>query len=145
VQSLLFSNSTVGVEKGMLDHPILEGSTAELFTFLQEVDPEEAARIHPSDRRKIQTRVELYLQTGRPASELYKTQKAEGVNLRCDTLTFWVWSDREVLNERLDRRVDNMIKAGVEEECRELYHLAQQTGASTTSGVFQAIGPFRIS
>jgi tRNA dimethylallyltransferase len=106
------------------------------------VDPEQASRFHPSDRRKIRGKVELYLQTGRSASALYKEQKQAGVNIRWDTLIFWVWSDRDVLNERLDRRVDTMITGGLEEECRELHLLAQQTGATSTTGIFQAIGSF---
>jgi tRNA dimethylallyltransferase len=123
------------------DMSFVENSTTlELFQFLQKVDPISAQRFHPSDRRKIQGKVELYLRTGRPASELYKEQKDSGVDVRWDTLIFWVWSERDVLNARLDRRVDKMIEMGLEQECRELYHVSQKTKAPVTSGIFQAIG-----
>lgn len=122
------------------DLSFLEKSTAELFEFLRKVDPVSAQRFHPSDRRKIQSKVEIYLRTGRPASELYKEQKETGVDVRWETLILWVWSERDVLNARLDKRVDKMIEMGVEEECRELYRVQQETRAPMTSGIFQAIG-----
>ncbi len=62
------------------------------------------------------------------------------MDARWDTLIFWVWSDRDVLNARLDRRVQKMIEMGVEEECRELYQVAQRTKPPAISGIFQAIG-----
>ena len=124
------------------EHPILSASTPELFQFLKQVDPDQAARLHPSDRRRVQARVELYLRTGRPASDLFQEQKDDGVDSRWETLIFWVWSDRDVLNERLDKRVDKMIELGIEMECRELYQLAKGTGGVPTSGIFQAIGTF---
>jgi tRNA dimethylallyltransferase len=123
-----------------VDWDFLSKSTPELFQFLEKVDPVSAYRFHPSDRRKIRSKVEIYLRTGRPASELYKEQRETGMDVRWDTLIFWVWSDRDVLNARLDRRVDKMIEMGVENECRELYQVAQRTNAPVTSGIFQAIG-----
>jgi tRNA dimethylallyltransferase len=143
VQSLLFQNGTLKIpttKNEHVGHPLLSAPTAELFSFLQKVDPEQAARLHPSDRRKIQGRVELYLNTGRPASQLFKEKEERGIDTRWDTLIFWVWSDRDALNERLDKRVDAMIEMGVEEECRELYRVAERTGIPVTSGMFQAIG-----
>jgi len=142
VQSLLFRNVSADMDYDMedTDMSFLSKSTPELFQFLQKVDPVSAQRFHPSDRRKIQGKVELYLRTGRPASELYKEQKETGVDVRWDTLIFWVWSERDVLNARLDKRVDKMIEMGVEQECRELYRVAERIQAPVTSGVFQAIG-----
>src|SRR5271170_4373342 len=141
MNSLLFENMTLPMEE--VDHPILSASTKELFEFLKEVDPEQASRMHPSDRRKIETRVKLYLSSGRPASELFKEQKEEGgggLQTRWDTLVFWVWSARDVLNERLDTRVDKMILQGAEQECRDLHDIAQQTGVPIDIGIFQTIG-----
>jgi tRNA dimethylallyltransferase len=143
IQSLLFQNSILKTPKPkekLADHPILSAPTGDLFAFLQKVDPVQAAKLHPSDKRKIQAKVELYLRTGYPASQLYKEQKENGIDIRWDTLIFWVWSERDALNKRLDRRVDNMIKMGVEDECRRLYRVAEQSAIPVSSGVFQAIG-----
>ena len=138
----MFKDSTVKTEEVPLDHEILSSSNTELFGFLKEVDPAQAAKLHPSDRRKVQSKVELYLRTGRPASQLFQEQKQHGVESRWETLIFWVWSDRDALNERLEKRVDNMIDQGLEKECKELFEIAQRRGASLTDGIFQAIGMF---
>ena len=138
MQSLLFKNMTLPKDK--VHHPILSAPTKELFEFLRVVDPDQAARLHPSDRRKIETRVQLYLSSGRPATELFKQQKQDGVETRWDTLVFWVWSARDELNARLDTRVDKMILQGAEQECRDLYEIAQRTHVPTDSGIFQTIG-----
>jgi len=142
VQSLVFRNISAEMNYDIqdVDWNFLSKPTPVLFEFLQKVDPVSAQRFHPSDRRKIQSRVEIYLRTGRPASELYKEQKETRMDARWDTLIFWVWSDRDVLNARLDRRVQKMIEMGVEEECRELYQVAQRTKPPAISGIFQAIG-----
>lgn len=139
LQSLLFKNTTVPLDGELVpDDSILSTPTEDLFFALQEVDPDSASRLHPSDRRKIQKRLELYLRTGKPASEIYKEQAKP--EIRWETLVFWIWSDRAVLNERLDRRVDKMIEAGVEEECRQLHEIAKETDLSPSQGIFQAIG-----
>jgi tRNA dimethylallyltransferase len=128
-----------------LNHPILSASTPEIFQFLKKVDPIQAGRLSPGDRRKIQGKVELYLRTGKIASEIFQEQKQNGLDSRWETLVFWVWSERDALNKRLDKRVDKMVELGVEDECRELYKVAQRTGIPVTSGVFQAIGIFKMN
>jgi len=106
------------------------------------VDPVQAACLHPSDRRKVEGRVELYLRTGRTASEIFQEQRGteEFRGTRWDTLIFWVWAGKEGLFERLDGRVDKMVSAGVERECRELYEVSKHANIPVTSGIFAAIG-----
>jgi len=106
------------------------------------VDPVQAACLHPSDRRKVEGRVELYLRTGRPASDIFKEQREteEFGGTRWDTLIFWVWAGKQGLFERLDGRVDKMVSAGVEGECRELYEASKRGNIPVTSGIFAAIG-----
>jgi tRNA dimethylallyltransferase len=146
VQNLLFNRPLVhwnDTDNSALQHPILQASDAELFEFLRKVDPEQAAQLHPSARRRVQGKVELYLRTGRPASEIFQDQREseEGRGTRWPSLAFWVWSGKEQLYERLDRRVDKMVSQGVEEECRELYEVSKHTDIPITAGIFAAIGP----
>jgi tRNA dimethylallyltransferase len=139
-QSVFFKNFVFPVGEEKIEHPILNASPPELFQFLKRVDPELAKKFHPSDHLKNQRRVEVYLRTGRPPSELFKEQKGDGFEHRWDTLIFWVWSERSVLKKRLYERVDRMIEMGLEEECRELYQLRKRSEKSVTSGIFKAIG-----
>ncbi|KAK2794925.1 hypothetical protein FQN52_006804 [Onygenales sp. PD_12] len=56
------------------EFPILNASPEEILAKLREVDPVMANRWHPNETRKIRRSLEIYLQTGRPASEVYKEQ-----------------------------------------------------------------------
>ncbi len=55
--------------------PILKASTEEMLAQLKEVDPVMASRWHPRDRRRLQRSLEIYLVTGRRASDLYNAQR----------------------------------------------------------------------
>ncbi|KKZ66048.1 hypothetical protein EMCG_08219 [[Emmonsia] crescens] len=57
------------------DFPILNGPPEMILQKLREVDPVMAGRWHPNDTRRIYRSLEIYLQTGRPASEIYQEQQ----------------------------------------------------------------------
>ncbi|KAF7714106.1 tRNA dimethylallyltransferase [Penicillium ucsense] len=135
--------------------PILDSSPEVLMQKLREVDPVMAARWHPKDGRKIRRSLEIYFQTGRPASEIYAEQQeqkqkavtqTEGGLLRFDnTLIFWVHAEKEILNQRLDARVDGMIEQGMMAEAETMYDFIQQKKAEgvevdQTRGVWVSIG-----
>ncbi|PNS19402.1 tRNA dimethylallyltransferase [Sphaceloma murrayae] len=61
---------------GAVDDTILDASTEEILAKLTEVDPVMASRWHPNERRKIKRSLEIWLQTGRKASDIYAEQKA---------------------------------------------------------------------
>jgi tRNA dimethylallyltransferase len=80
---------------------------------LQEVDPESAARLHPNDLRRIIRALEVYEQTG---IRISSTQRAAQAERRYDDLLFGLTMEREQLYSRIDRRVEEMIAAGLKEE-----------------------------
>jgi len=55
--------------------PILDASTEETLEKLREVDPRMADRWHPKDTRHIRRSLEIYLTTGKQASQIYDEQK----------------------------------------------------------------------
>ncbi|OAX84720.1 tRNA dimethylallyltransferase [Emergomyces africanus] len=57
------------------DFPILNEPPEVILAKLREVDPVMASRWHPKDTRRIHRSLEIYLQTGRPASEIYQEQQ----------------------------------------------------------------------
>ncbi|CAM1507868.1 Fc.00g047160.m01.CDS01 [Cosmosporella sp. VM-42] len=133
--------------------PILRESGEVMLRELRKVDPVMADRWHPNDRRKIQRSLEIYLRSGKRASEYYAEQEArkaaavkDGSNGESwQNLLFWVYSEREVLRERLDKRVDKMLDAGLLDEVRELYEFKQRKEAAgqildMTKGIWQSIG-----
>lgn len=134
--------------------PILDEPTEILLKELEKCDPIMAERWHPNDRRKIQRSLEIYLHTGKPASQFYAEQQARKASAAAretsesgswEKLLFWVHSDREVLRDRLDRRVDKMLTAGLLGEVKQLYEFKKQSETSgrnldMTKGIWQSIG-----
>ncbi|GAB7339282.1 hypothetical protein MBLNU457_5936t1 [Dothideomycetes sp. NU457] len=172
-QALLFheslaSNAGVDDEDAAIDSatkwPILDASTEDILSELARVDPVMANRWHPKDRRKIRRSLEIYLQTGRPASEIYAAQRTESSvtvsvdqelsidhetdtaatsnsKLRTDTLVLWVHCDSATLPDRLNGRVDKMLTQGLLDEVRALScYAAENPTLDKTSGIFIAIG-----
>ena len=176
-QSLLFRNAVVNESSDHMTHgrkvqswPILDASTSELLNELRKVDPDMAMRWHPNDRRKIRRSLEVYLMTGRKASDIYKQQQSSQAGrcsynanqtlekvdqnppcneseslLHYDTLIFWVHTSPEILNTRLEERVDNMVSAGLIEEVGSMYEflqtqLKQGHEPDQSRGVWVAIG-----
>ncbi|KAK1995906.1 tRNA isopentenyltransferase [Colletotrichum falcatum] len=142
-----------------LDHdtsafPILDEPTDVILAKLREVDPVMADRWHPNDRRKISRSLHIYLQHGRPASEIYAEQRQrKAAETAPDAATagpwqallFWVYSDPDVLKERLDKRVDKMLAAGLDDETQSMYEYVRAKEAAGhevdyTRGIWQSIG-----
>ena len=88
---------------------------AKLATF----DPSTAARLHPTDSQRLQRAMEIYRLTGRPMSELLaeSAQQTPPYDLLSIAL---LPSARAVLHERIARRFDEMLLAGLDEEVRML-------------------------
>lgn len=132
--------------------PILKESAEVMLHELRKVDPVMAERWHPKDRRKIQRSLEIYLRSGKRASDYYAEQQARKEAAQQDAnkepwenLLFWVYSEREVLCERLDKRVDKMQTSGLMDEVRELYDFKYKKEAEgqildMTKGIWQSIG-----
>ncbi len=89
-----------------------------LYQRLQQVDPLSAAKLHPHDKRRIIRALEVYRATGRPISHL-QTQFEEG--RPADRCRVFVLSwPRELLHQRINRRVEAMFAAGFVDEVRGL-------------------------
>ena len=101
---------------------------------LQEVDPAAAARIHPNDKYRIIRALEVHEVTGQPISH---HQRVHGFqDIRYSTLKIGLTLDREVLYDRINRRVDQMLASGLLEEVRWLL----DHGYSSTLKSMQSIG-----
>jgi tRNA dimethylallyltransferase len=158
------------VEQGISreDLALLEGSAEDMLEKLRTVDPIMAARWHPNDRRKIRRSLEIWMKTGRTASEVYDGQRRGGApingeagqaslllngadaaqqkgTMKFPTLIFWLYSDMEALRRRLADRVDDMVRLGLISEIEEMAeYLRRKTeeGATIdqTRGIWVSIG-----
>jgi tRNA dimethylallyltransferase len=149
--------------------PILSAATPDIYAKLLEVDPVIAKRWHPNDRRHVQRSLEIWLQTGRRASDIYEEQYQQRVSqqeiaahqeglingsfvdgaaqtgMRYSTLILWVETEDDVLRQRLDGRVDVMVKDGMLEEGLYLDHFEREQAAKghpvdTGKGIWISIG-----
>ncbi|XP_051727440.1 tRNA dimethylallyltransferase isoform X3 [Ctenopharyngodon idella] len=124
----------------------------ELHRRLKEVDPDMAAVLHPHDARKIARSLQVYMDTGVPHSRLLEEQRGQdggdclGGPLRFqDPCIFWLHYKMNALDERLDKRVDQMLSLGLIDELRD-FHLRfnekkiKESSQDYQHGIFQSIG-----
>ena len=106
-----------------------------LMAWLQDIDPEAAAKLHLSDRKRIIRALEVYLETGETISTHNK--RTQAIPPRYQPLWLGLdFEDRAVLYNRIDRRVDIMLEQGLIAEIEELL----AAGISQKSTAMQAIG-----
>ena len=106
-----------------------------IYARLQEADPESAEQIHPNNTKRVIRAMEYYMVAGEPFSAQAKASKL--VESDYDYVMLCLdYRDREVLYERINRRVELMLEAGLLDEARMYY---EQYGTSGKTSV-QAIG-----
>jgi tRNA dimethylallyltransferase len=98
---------------------------------LSEIDPDAAAKIDPQNIRRMIRAFEVIFSSGRPFSE---QKSKEGSPYR--TLVLGVTRPRTVLYQRIDERIEAMLKAGFVEEVKGLL----DRGYSPNLASFSAIG-----
>ena len=107
------------LRKRLVEQSEREG-LAPLLATLERLDPEYYKAVDRSNPQRVVRAVEVCLQSGRPYSS-FRT----GGQARRDFRIVKIGTDlpREVLYDRINRRVDAMMAAGLEEEARRLYPL----------------------
>lgn len=91
-----------------------------LLERLRELDPEYYERMDRHNPQRVVRALEVCLQSGRPYSTL---RKGASRPRPFDIVRIGIRMPREVLYERIDRRVDIMMEQGLEQEARSLYGL----------------------
>lgn len=95
---------------------------------LRNLDPEYLASADPSNHRRLIHAIEICLESGAPYSSLRTgTVKERPFNI----ITMMIDYPREELFDRINRRVDEMIANGLEEEARKVYHLRHLNSLNT--------------
>lgn len=125
---------STGVRERLEREADREGMEA-LLARLRAVDPEAAARLHLSDRKRIIRAMEVYLETGETITA--HNRRTQALPPRFSPV--WLGLDFESRAElycRIDRRVDVMLEAGLLEEIRALL----RSGIPEKCTAMQAIG-----
>ena len=104
-----------------------------VYKILKRVDEESAESIHPNNLKRVIRALEIYKTTGKKKSELDKEQLSEPLY---EPEITGLMRDREVLYDRINKRVDIMMEKGLVEEVSELIKMGIDTEATS----MQAIG-----
>lgn len=104
-----------------------------VYKILKRVDEESAESIHPNNLKRVIRALEIYKTTGKKKSELDKEQLS--VPLYDPEIT-GLMRDREVLYDRINKRVDIMMEKGLIDEVSALIKM----GIDANSTSMQAIG-----
>jgi len=109
-----------------------------LYQELQDIDPVAAAKINPSNIRRIIRALEIYHTTGQPPSQLQR-KEAPGFPIMVIGLT----RKRSELYRKIDWRVDKMIQMGLVEEVEQLLKKSYSPALPSMSGIgYKQIGQF---
>ncbi len=106
-----------------------------VYARLQEVDPESAAKLHLSDKKRIIRAMEVYLETGETITS--HNRRTQAIPPKYKPVWFALEDEkRQDLYARIDRRVEIMLEQGLIKEIQGL--LASGIPAKCTA--MQAIG-----
>lgn len=110
-----------------------EGSQA-MHNELLKVDPIAAKKINPADTFRIERALEVYYLTGKPISSFQSSEQYKANQY--DVLYIILNLDRSLLYQRINERVDRMIKKGLVDEVKSIL----SSGYSDQLKPFQGIG-----
>ena len=115
VKNISFSQVGSNAE---IRNELVEKSNEELFEKLVELDPNAAEDIHPNNRKRVIRALELCM------SGTSKTEQNENsmlIDSPYDALYIGIgYQDRQKLYDRINKRVDLMLEAGLENEARQM-------------------------
>lgn len=108
---------------------------------LSKLDPEAAARLHPSDTTRVARALEVVRSTGFPLSH-WHSERQGGIGGEISLTATVLLPDRDWLTARTDARFAMMLDGGAADEVREL---EARTDLSENAPVRRAIGVREIA
>lgn len=106
-----------------------------LHQMLAKQDPEAASRLHPNNLKRVIRALEL-IETSDGESSLRSFEQSFKPNKLMDPIIIFLTRDREELYERIEKRVDILMDAGLVDEVRKL----KESGLSNEHISMKGIG-----
>ncbi len=108
---------------------------------LNELDSEYAKRISPSDRYRIEKGLLIYYLTSKRATDYFK--ESPPLPLLRSAELYEIDIEKEILNERIEKRTEKMFKAGLVDEVANLeYRYGRQHNPMKAIGVKEVLDYF---
>lgn len=110
-----------------------EKGAHELHEMLRRVDPVSAEEIHENNIKRVIRALEFYHQNGSPISRHNEEQKEK--TSPYNLAYFVLNAPRELLYQRIDERVDEMMKEGLLSEVKKLQEMGYHRGMVSMQGL----------
>ena len=98
-----------------------------LLLRLRSIDPEYGEIVHINNKKRLVRALEIYETTGKTPSDHFKLQE----NMPKNTLrlcTVLLMMDKEILNDRIEKRTEEMLVSGWIDEVKLLVHKQAESG-----------------
>ena len=129
------AGSAGGVTRQRLQQRLEQEGVGPLLAELQAIDPDSAARLHPSDEKRILRALEVWYETGETITQHDHRTRQQPPRYQAAYIGL-SFQDRAQLRRRIDLRVDEMVRQGLLEEVQALL----AAGLPPTATAWQAIG-----
>ena len=107
-----------------LEKIVEEKGLNELYKMAMQIDPIAMEKISQNDKKRIMRVLEIYKSTGRTKTQQEEESRRKPVEY--DYKVFAINWDREILYQRINKRVDIMIKQGLIEEVKNILQKYKQ-------------------
>ena len=92
-----------------------------LHNLLNKIDPDSALSIHPNNRKRVIRALEVYEETGKTMS--YFKNRPQNKDNPFNLLMIGLNMERQLLYERINKRVDLMMEEGLIQEVKNILHM----------------------
>lgn len=116
-----------------LRNELMQKSANELYDTLLKIDKEAALKIHKNNKSRVARAIEIYYTAGKTKTMQNEDSRKEESPFETLYLVL-AYKNREILYDRINRRVDMMIKSGLVPEAERVL---AESGSKTSA---QAIG-----
>lgn len=111
-----------------------------LFEELKQIDPETAQKLHANNEGRIIRALEVYYLTGETLTQQKIKSRLNGSDY--DVLYICIeYLDRQKLYDRIEKRVDLMVKAGLLDEAKAYIDLGEESTAKQAIG-YKELKPY---
>lgn len=141
IQNIQFSKEDSNTElRNELTKMFDEKGAEFMLELLREIDPETAEKLHLNDKSRIIRALEIFKATGKTMTEQKILSREEESPF--DVLYIGInYRDRNVLYDRINRRVDIMVENGLLDEAKDFYNTSRDTTACQAIG-YKELAPY---
>ena len=123
IDSLIYEIEYVDIQTDLeyrkqLEERVEKEGLQKLYEEARKIDECAMEKISPNDKKRVLRVLEIYKQTGKTKTQLDKQSRKD---VQYDYKVFAINMNREILYNRINKRVDIMIQKGLIDEVKQIY------------------------